>query len=360
MAVETFNCPQCQVKLRRSAQLQPGARVQCPRCSTQFSVPPVEEAVPPPAPVGPAIGAEAGERERDDLVATGPRAGEDRLSTGYDPGKGPYGGTEGGEDYPSLRSSEPDLLSHEYTIDLNVWLAYAREHWGAILGPAVGYQVLLIIIGQVLGLIPLPFGLVAQLFVMPPLNAGLTIVCLAQLKGKRWEFGDFFGGFGFYSQTLGLTLLSGLLAVGFLGVPAGGLFALALTVSNGGAAPPVEQVLGLTGALAVLLVPYLYLSLRLNFFALALILDRNLGAIEAMKGSWKLTEGHFWGLLGTSIVLAGIYLGGFALCCVGALFAVPFIALVQTAGYLLVAGTQRPVSGQGLAGSTFDHREPDQ
>src|SRR5262245_43458758 len=98
MAIDTFSCPECQVKLRRSPHLQTGVRVQCPKCQFQCSVPPPEEEAPPrpppPPPPPPAARVpdadafghppEAGspyrdrdrdrdrDREQDDLVGTEP------------------------------------------------------------------------------------------------------------------------------------------------------------------------------------------------------------------------------------------------------------------------------------------------
>src|SRR5688500_9637429 len=49
---DTFSCPECGVKLRRSPALRPGARVQCPKCSLHCSVPEEEAQDAPSTPPG--------------------------------------------------------------------------------------------------------------------------------------------------------------------------------------------------------------------------------------------------------------------------------------------------------------------
>ena len=39
MSPDTFSCPECGVKLRRSPHLRAGSLVQCPKCSLRFAVP---------------------------------------------------------------------------------------------------------------------------------------------------------------------------------------------------------------------------------------------------------------------------------------------------------------------------------
>jgi hypothetical protein len=48
-------------------------------------------------------------------------------------------------------------------------------------------------------------------------------------------------------------------------------------------------------------------------------------------------------LLLVHIVMTGLTIAGMALVCVGLLLVFPFVQLAWTAGYLLIAGTRRPV-----------------
>jgi hypothetical protein len=59
-----------------------------------------------------------------------------------------------------------------------------------------------------------------------------------------------------------------------------------------------------------------------------------------------LSEGHFWGLLGTAILITLIGMCGVFLCGIGALFTTPLAVLTMAAGYLLITGSpmlSRPV-----------------
>src|SRR5262245_64242104 len=69
---DTFSCPECGVRLRRSIDLAAGALVQCPRCGIQFAVPEVDAG---PDPVRPETYSSE-QRQRDvidrDVVVTQP------------------------------------------------------------------------------------------------------------------------------------------------------------------------------------------------------------------------------------------------------------------------------------------------
>ena len=70
----------------------------------------------------------------------------------------------------------------------------------------------------------------------------------------------------------------------------------------------------------------------------------NCGAIESLKGSWLLSRGHFWGLLGTMLLLLFVvYLSGALTFGIGMLFTLPRAILVLNAGYLKIAGSVPPV-----------------
>jgi hypothetical protein len=347
MAIDTFSCPECQVKLRRSPHLQPGAQVQCPRCRFQFPVPPPEQdASPVPPPVStPRASSTEGYGE---TPSAGPRRDEERVAAGaYD--RDDYGRDHrrfAGEDddYPRTAQGTPGELSGNYQVDLGRWFSIATQHWSSVLGPFIGYTFLLLFIAL---LCAIPFvGLLLAIFLMPPLAAGFTIVALAQLKGKPWTFGDFFGGFHWYGSLVGMTLLSGLIYM-VCALPAIIAYIAFIIV-------PLQARRGGPGPEALLVVPALlvtfaaFIVFQVKFlYAPMLIIDRNFGAIDSLAGSWKLTRGNFWMTFLVVLLLQVINSAGAMACYVGMLFTFPLTILVPVAGYLLIAGSRPPVSLDG-------------
>jgi hypothetical protein len=351
MPVDTFTCPECQVKLRRSPHLQAGAQVQCPRCRTQFPVPPPEEgaaATPGPrpsstdaygdAPSGPRRDID---RERDDLVGTAPRRSADLDRDDYGPARR-RGYEEVDEDYPRVDGprGEPGELSSNYKIDIGQWFSIGYQHWGSVLGASIGFSILLFF---VVVLCAIPFvGLLVSLFLLPPLAAGYAIVALAQLKGKRWAFGDFFSGFNWYGSILGVTVLVALIMLACY-LPYLIAYIAFLVVPLQGGGPPGPEALLILPALLLTICGVCFFQIR-YMWAIFLVVDRNFGPIQALRGSWKLTQGQFWMTFVVWLLLQLINSAGLMACLVGMLFTVPLTMLVLGAGYLLIAGTQPPVS----------------
>jgi predicted Zn finger-like uncharacterized protein len=333
MPSETFPCPQCQATLR----VQPGVitntgdLVECPRCRHQFPVPTLDTSAGPAAPpLEPLRGLEfsetpgPGRRKLADIdgperISELPR----RPSIAYDD-----------EDYPRGRyGDELDRrgpLSNEYTIDLGDWFSYGTAHFGSVIGPAVGFGVLFFFFILIVSFIPC-IGPLAQILVQPPLQAGLTVVCLTQLKGRPWTFGDFFSGFNWWGNLVGLNILASIGAV-IIMIPS--ILISFVVLSGAPRGPgPAEGAIAFS-AIALNLIVLLYFGIRLTFFAIPLIIDRGFSVSEAMQGSWTLSKGHFWGLFGVAFLLGIINI---------ALITIPLTMLIQTAGYLLIAGTQKPL-----------------
>jgi len=243
------------------------------------------------------------------------------------------------DDYPPPRRFRVGLadLSADYEINLNEWFSYASEHYGAVLGPMIGYMLIYGLLSMGLHFIPC-LGILVSVFLDPPLQAGFTVVCLAQLKGKRWEFGDFFAGFNWYGQLLGNFFLSFVIVLGTMipGIVIAVVVTSTVPYSDG-------AMLALVGVELLCVCPAVYVIVRATCFNVFLILDRGVSPVEAIKGSWQLSRGHFWGLFGVSLLLGLLLLIGFLLCGVGILFTGPLVMLTSTAGYLLIAGTQPPV-----------------
>jgi len=400
MDPDLFSCPECNATLRRSPALRVGGLVQCPKCNHRFPVPPEQETperdLPPERPPPDdrdfdrvrerppdREGRDEGRRE-DDLDRAATRRAEDPPA--------PWSRAreidlprrhEEDEDYPINRRDYGAEPASDYRIDLGEWFTHAKQHYSAILGQAVGLlaiygatavalgvaqQVAFVVYLGARGGFPAsgpgagapPFGIAPEelllmqmiqlgvnsmltILLLTPLLAGLTYVCLAQLKGERWSFGDFFRGFRHYSAIAGLALVTELLLVpGQIAQLTGSyLQQKALAAGAFGNQPEV-----LVCQLVAMLwwIAFGVLWVKLLYFSYQLVFDRGYGTMQAMSVNWKMSNGHFWGLVGMGLLLGLINAGGAMACCVGLLFSMPFVSLAFSAGYLLSGGTRPPLS----------------
>jgi hypothetical protein len=356
MATDTFHCPDCGAMLRYSPELQAGAKVRCPHCHGTFAAPgdgdapsPAADAPQQPESTGQEITTEPGAGRRAAGI-TEELPDERDLRRRF--------ADEEDEDYPRYRDEgrhrDPDApLSNDYTIDLNRWFAFGSAHYSAILGPAAGFVAIYVGINIGLSLISnviemtskswftplLGLGptMVNLVLIAPLFNAGLAYVCLRQLDGRPWTFADFFAGLR--GRYFGNVILNSIL-LSLLMLPTIAFYAAALV---GVALQSPEMAAGFLGALGLALLASIYFVTRLFYFSLPLILDRGFGVIDAIKGSWRLSEGHFWGLFGMALLLGLIGAAGFCACYIGALFSLPFMMIVQMAGYLDIAGIDPPL-----------------
>jgi hypothetical protein len=344
-------CPSCGTKLKAPENLI-GKKVRCPKCSMVFAV-----AAPEPESIAPAVVEDPApaRRRREVAQETAPEPPEeesfafDEESEERRPRKKQrVRGDEFNEASAGLAG-----LSNEYSISMGEWFRYAGSHYTSVLGPIIGYMLIGMVISPIVMVISLVgaiafVGPVIFFFLMPALAAGFTVVCLAQLKGKSWSFGDFFSGFQWYVPLILNNLLWWGIAVAISLIPLILTLALLLPAILAAAhGKPVANIVTIFLALMVLffavLAVAIYLAIRLFWFAVPLIIDRGCGPIAAVKGSWTLSRGHFWGLLGMAIVLGLINMAG-SMCCIGPFFTVPYTLLAYHAGYLLIAGTKGPVT----------------
>jgi len=74
-------------------------------------------------------------------------------------------------------------------------------------------------------------------------------------------------------------------------------------------------------------------------FSTLLVIDRDLGPIDAMKESMRIGLGHRWSLLGLIVLLSLIALVGVLALFVGVLVAMPVAALAFVHAYRMLSGT---------------------
>lgn len=125
-------------------------------------------------------------------------------------------------------------------------------------------------LGEFIG-VPLPaqlvlvgFGLAWAFLIGAPLNYGNAFVELRVSRDETPVLSDLFEGFRHYAAVLGSAFLTGL-----------------------------AVVIGLV----FLIIPGIWIGLRLSTTPF-MVVDRGLGAVDAIKASWSLTRGHALRILG--------------------------------------------------------------
>jgi len=88
--------------------------------------------------------------------------------------------------------------------------------------------------------------------------------------------------------------------------------------------------------LGLLIIPGIYLALRLQFFT-AIIVEEDGGILESLRRSWEITKGQAMPLFLVFLTMVGISIVGFLLFIVGIFVAIPLT-------YMMYAYTYRKLS----------------
>ena len=89
----------------------------------------------------------------------------------------------------------------------------------------------------------------------------------------------------------------------------------------------IIMTIAVTIGLVLLVIPGIYVLLRLQFFQ-AFIVEEHAGIMESLKKSWAITEGQFIPLLLVGLLYIGIIIVGFILFGIGLFVAYPLIYLM--------------------------------
>jgi hypothetical protein len=257
---------------------------------------------------------------------------------------------------PPTTSAKPDpvaamALPVPCTIDgilVRTWEVY-RDRMGLSIGVVVVYMILLGGAMLAYGLsVSLPDNskpamVIVPLVVVPAsmlfslwISIGLVVVMLDIAHGRPARIALFGGGrylFRFILAYILMVLMAGGVVLGALLIGAFGMAAAA-------AAGPDRQWLGMLIFIPALLAGYFaafLVSLRFSQF-IYLIVDRDLGAIESLRESFRITRGHVLMLFVISLLGGVINAAGMMACFVGMLFTTPYIILMMVVAYLAVSG----------------------
>lgn len=331
------------MQLRVPDTMTAGSTVKCPKCSAAFQLPmagsdPATGAAPSPA----APPSDFSARPTAPVPNWG--AGPERADAPRDP-------------YQRSMTSGLEGLSNNYQIEFGEYFNLGMKHYTAVLGPMIGYMFVLLacFLPRIIPCLGPCLNLILSLTVDFALYAGFWLVCLKQFRGENWSFGDFFGAFQFWvplflNNLLYLLLSMVCLAPGYAFIIFAQVQAAMEAQQNrpvfvpGNPPPPLTQpqpdpTLVIIGLVLILLglMPLIYVYIRCFLFNTLLIVDRNCNAIDAIKGTWLLTSGHFFGWFGMMFVLGLLgFVCALFTCGIGYLFAVPLLFLVITAAWMSI------------------------
>jgi uncharacterized membrane protein len=105
----------------------------------------------------------------------------------------------------------------------------------------------------------------------------------------------------------------------------------------------ILYAVALVVGLILLVVPGIIFALMFMFTTF-IVIDRELGPVEAMKESNRITYGHKWSLLGFTLVLVLINLLGVIALVVGLLVSIPVSSLAVTHAYRVLSGRTPPAA----------------
>jgi len=167
------------------------------------------------------------------------------------------------------------------------WIADGWTLFKATPGLWIGITVVFIAIFFAMALVPFA-GMLAQYLLMPVFMAGIVLGCRAIDEGSGLQFNHLFAGFQTKFGTLaavGALYLAGFVAIMVVVMLITGVGVFAMMAGGGQDAAATGAVLGIliAGLIALALSMPLLMAV---WFAPALVVFHDLGAVEAMKASF--------------------------------------------------------------------------
>ena len=323
MPTEQLICPACSSRLKRPKSLRDGDPFECPMCATEFRT------------GGSAGGIQTADRSRKSRIEELDVIEDTTLDDDVE--------VVGEVSIQKRRKGRKQRRSA--VVEVGHWLRIALEHWMPMLPPSVGFFLLFILAGVIVGFViaflgyflarALPIvGNMVTLFlylaIMVPLSGGMTLVSVQQLVGRRWAFSEFFSG----SQWWLILVLNYLLLQVFYGIV---VFvpAILLTFALGALVHPLVGTLLGCGLGALL---YLCLYPLTWMFSWQLIVDGNYGPVEAITENFQMALPNYFKLLPLAALTLFIRALGVLLFGVGFAAAWPLAVLIESTAYLRISG----------------------
>ncbi len=181
----------------------------------------------------------------------------------------------------------------------------------------VVYNILVSVIGMIMGM-------------------GLIKIVLDVVSGGKVEFMKLFTTYkNFLNYFLSSLLLTVIIVLPLAVVIGAGVASVVLTNKN-------SVAMIVAGLLCIAAIVYIiYMSIRLSFNKY-FIIDRGVGPVEALKLSYKATNGQVTKLIVLQLALIGINLIGILLVLLGLLFTIPLTMVISAVTYKQLVSSIEP------------------
>ncbi len=206
-----------------------------------------------------------------------------------------------------------------------------KGSYGNFLGVLI-IAFLIIIVGSCIPLSPL----------LPPMICGIYLCLFAMMNRQPFNSSTLFKGFEFFGQSflasLVLTIPIFVLFI-IMQVGLGGLSAVTEILKENKNPKPEDIIPVLVGVFGFIFGIYLLIIVvalvlgTLTAFVYPLIVDRKLGAIDALKLSFRAVMGNFFGVVGLMLLGQMIIIAGVFVFYVGALLVAPVIFAAWAVAY---------------------------
>jgi uncharacterized membrane protein len=344
-----FRCPHCQ-RLLRVPDGSQGKQAQCPQCQAMVQVP--AASVPPTPPMPPA-GPQAG--PANPFAANFPAAAAAPSDNPYQApsaamappqpaGAGVYPLVPTKMDLGDVLNRTWEIFKSQLGMLILVIFAVGAINWGVGMISNVVVQAIAAsgaeqaVVFTVQGILQIAAS-VFQIW----LGLGQLRFMLKIGRGQAAEFTDIFTGGPYLLPAIGASILLGLLILGMM-IPFAAPPIITYAVSQD---PNATAIVGIvTGVIFVPL--FLFVVISISQFQ-ALIVDRNMGAMESLRTSWEITAGNRLMLFVLGLVLFVVNLLGCLACIVGLFFSASYSALATAVAYLVMTG--QPTADQLMRGA---------
>jgi hypothetical protein len=172
---------------------------------------------------------------------------------------------------------------------------------------------------------------VPQVVLQGALSLGMIAVSLSAARGEAPSVGLIFsqfsrlGAWAIQSLVMYLAVFAAMLPIGVvIGVAA---FAGVMQDSTGAVIAGV--LLGIPALIATV-----YVVLGMFFGNFELVHDQKIGALAALKSSWRIASGQRWAIVGCALVMAGLMVVGVLACLIGVVFTLGFSSVLFASLYL--------------------------